>query len=312
MIDMIPQSTIYALSAGLSAFTISLFFYSLYQDYRTAKARQKRFFYRASLTGSFLFRILQPMASFFGHFIASAANKIEHKTGSDNLMKFRIHIQRILTAAGSPAGLTADEYIGLQVVSILLWTGAGYLLYIFTGTGFMLLICVLIGAVHPSLWLRKKTRVRKTEIRNMLPYALDLLTLSVEAGLDFTSALDRMQPKLEGSALSEEFGELIRQIRLGKSRRDALRDMATRIQMPEVNGFCSSLIQADEMGADLGPVLRVMADQMRNDRSNRAEKKAMEAPVKILFPLIVFIFPTVFIILFAPLGINYLQGLIGP
>jgi tight adherence protein C len=82
--------------------------------------------------------------------------------------------------------------------------------------------------------------------------------------------------------------------------------------MPEVNGFCSSLIQADEMGADLGPVLRVMADQMRNDRSNRAEKKAMEAPVQILFPLIVFIFPTVFIILFAPLGINYLQGLIGP
>ena len=88
--------------------------------------------------------------------------------------------------------------------------------------------------------------------------------------------------------------------RLGKSRGEALRDMAERVNMAEMGTFCSSLIQADELGADLGPVLRVLADQMRNDRSNRAEKKAMEAPVKILFPLIAFIFPTVFIIIFAP------------
>ena len=144
-----------------------------------------------------------------------------------------------------------------------------------------------------------------------MPYALDLLTLSVEAGLDFTSALARIVPKLEGTALAQEFGELLRAIRLGKTRSEALRDMADRMGMAEVTSFTSSLVQADELGADLGPVLRVLAEQMRNDRANRAEKKAMEAPVKILFPLIAFIFPTVFIIIFAPMGINYLSKLFG-
>ena len=148
-------------------------------------------------------------------------------------------------------------------------------------------------------------------MRRLMPYTLDLLTLSVEAGLDFTAALARIVPKLEGTALSEEFGELLRAIRLGRARSEALRDMADRVSMAELTSFTSSLVQADELGADLGPVLRVLADQMRNDRSNRAEKKAMEAPVKILFPLIAFIFPTVFIIIFAPIGIEYLSKLFG-
>jgi tight adherence protein C len=144
----------------------------------------------------------------------------------------------------------------------------------------------------------------------MLPYALDLLTLSVEAGLDFTAALARLVPKLRGTALAAEFGAMLRDIQLGKPRTEALRDMADRISMNEVNSFAAALIQADELGASIGVVLRVQADQMRNDRSNRAEKKAMEAPVKILFPLIACIFPTVFLIIFAPILIKYLPKIL--
>jgi len=119
-------------------------------------------------------------------------------------------------------------------------------------------------------------------------------------------------PKLAGTALSVEFGELLRQIRLGRSRAEALRDFADRVDMPEIVSFTSSLIQAEELGAGIGGVLRTQAEQMRNDRSNRAEKKAMEAPVKILFPLIAFIFPTVFIIIFAPMAMSYLAHFFGP
>ncbi len=215
------------------------------------------------------------------------------------------------SGAGSPEGLTADEFLGLCWLSLLVWTGLGLLALAGTGWSFPLFAAIVVGLAHPHLWLRRTVSRRREQIRKLLPFALDLLTLSVEAGLDFTAALARLTPKLEGSALAEEFGELLRQVRLGKSRSEALRDMSDRVNMAEVTSFASSLIQAEELGADLGPVLRVQSDQMRQERSNRAEKKAMEAPVKILFPLIAFIFPTVFIILFSPIGIKYLRHLFG-
>ena len=171
------------------------------------------------------------------------------------------------------------------------------------------LINLLVEQLQPFAWLRKRLNRRRSAVRKLLPYALDLLTLSVEAGLDFTSALARLVPKLGDNPLAFELGEMLRAIRLGRSRSGSLRDLADRMAMTEVTSVTSSLIQADELGADLGPVLRVLSDQMRADRSNRAEKKAMEAPVKLLFPLIVFIFPTVFLILFSGIGIEYLKKL---
>ena len=228
-----------------------------------------------------------------------------------HLVGVRVKLQRALIAAGSPEGLTADEMLGLSLFSVIVWTGLGVCIWLVLGWTFQILVLFLVGLFQPFMWLHKRATRRRNEMRRLMPYTLDLLTLSVEAGLDFTAALARIVPKLEGTALSEEFGELLRAIRLGRARSEALRDMADRVSMAELTSFTSSLVQADELGADLGPVLRVLADQMRNDRSNRAEKKAMEAPVKILFPLIAFIFPTVFIIIFAPIGIEYLSKLFG-
>lgn len=310
---LLSSATLYSVAAGLSVFSLVLYFYSTYREYLAEHVAAA-----AEIGGeatSFAFRILKPFARFFGRVLSAVFVQMEKSVVGGGiasyLLSFRLKLQRWLVSAGRPEGLTADEYLGLACFSVLVWGGIGLAAWLASGWGFFILAGFVVGIAHPATWLRRKLYRRQNEIRKLLPYALDLLTLSVEAGLDFTSALARLVPKMKGAALAEEFHELLRVIRLGRSRRDALRDMSERLNMPEVTSFTSSLVQADELGASIGNVLRVQCDQMRSDRANRAEKKAMEAPVKILFPLIAFIFPTVFIILFAPIGIGYLAKLFG-
>ncbi len=167
---------------------------------------------------------------------------------------------------------------------------------------------VFLGFVVPWLWLRDRERARKKAIRRDLPYALDLLTLSVEAGLDFTAALARIVRRRPDRPLSQELGETLRQIQMGVPRADALRDLNDRVRMEEIFSVTSALIQADELGASLGPILRVQADTFRVRRAQAAEKQAMEAPVKLLFPLICFFFPATFIVIFGPIFIRFVIG----
>ncbi len=314
MSQYFPETLLYSIAFGLSVSTIALYLYSIYVEYKSRPRDAGLFFKGAEKTSSPFFQVLKPPARFFGHFIALFARRLESRFGKDGIARYmndlRFKVQRALVCAGSPEGLTADEYLGLFFVSLLLWGGIGGALAVAGSSPLLFLFAFIAAFVHPWFWLRKKIIKRQSGIRNLLPYALDLLTLSVEAGLDFSTALVRITPKLGTTALAEEFGEVVRQMRLGRPRAETLREMADRVHLPDVNTFCSSLIQADELGADLGPVLRILGEQMRDERANRAEKKAMEAPVKILFPLIAFIFPTVFIILFAPLGIQYLEGLL--
>jgi tight adherence protein C len=159
----------------------------------------------------------------------------------------------------------------------------------------------------PMVWLRGRVQARQDEIRKGLPYALDLLTLSVEAGLDFTQALSRIVKKLGHGALAVELGQTVRDIQLGRTRPQALRELSRRVDVPELNSIVTSLIQADELGSSLGPILRIQAEQLRTRRSQMAEKTAMEAPVKILLPLIFFIFPTIFIMLFGPIVLKVMN-----
>ncbi len=313
MQSAITETTLYSVAIGLSVCTLTFYFYAIYAEYKERPKDVTHFFDQTTQQDSPFLNLLKPPASFFGHFIALFAQRLEARLGKDGITQYinalRFKVQRALSAAGNPGGFTADDYLGLFVVSILSIGGFGVLLAIASSSGLVLFFALLISAAYPVFWLRKIISQRQTEIRNLMPYALDLLTLSVEAGLDFSTALVRITPKLGSTALANEFGEVVRQMRLGRPRAETLREMANRVNMSDINTFCSSLIQADELGADLGPVLRILAEQMRNERANRAEKKAMEAPVKILFPLIFFIFPTVFIILFAPLGIQYLEKL---
>jgi tight adherence protein C len=163
----------------------------------------------------------------------------------------------------------------------------------------------LLGFFLPLIWLRDVLVARHFQMKKKLPYALDLLTLGVEAGLDFTGALNRIVQKLGENPLSEEFALMLREILMGKNRAEALRDLGERNNLLELTSVVSALVQADELGASLGPVLRIQAAQMRVRRSQAAEEQAMKAPVKILFPLLFCIFPATFIIILGPVAIRY-------
>lgn len=252
-----------------------------------------------------LFRILIMFARPIGiliRFYTLRAQEREHPAGHKPfLVAARDRAERNLTAAGNPNGVNADEFLGLVVLCALIGLAVGALATASTGWTLLLAAGLICGALWPLTWLRAQVRKRKTQVFRSLPFALDLLTLSVEAGLDFTSALARIVAKIRDTPLGQEFNELLRQIQMGQSRADALRALARRVDLEEMSNVTSALIQADELGASIGPILRIQAEQMRVRREQIAEKRAMEAPVKILLPLILFIFPTVFLTIFSPI-----------
>jgi tight adherence protein C len=174
---------------------------------------------------------------------------------------------------------------------------------------FLLFACA-IGYFIPNMWLKSKVGARRMDITRALPDALDLLTISVEAGLGFDQALMKVVEKSK-SALSTEFGKTLLEIRMGKPRREALKDMASRVDVPDLNQFISALVQADKLGVSIGNVLRVQSDQMRNKRRQRAEETAMKAPLKMSFVLVFFVLPALLIVLLGPAAINVIDQLGG-
>lgn len=154
---------------------------------------------------------------------------------------------------------------------------------------------------YPLLWLRKTLKSRHASIMLALPFVLDLLTLSVEAGMDFMSALQRNCERRRLDPLNEELIRMTREIQMGVARRVALRNMADRVRQPDLKAVSYALIQADELGVPIGPILRIQSEQLRTRRFDRAERLANEAPVKMLGPLLLCIFPAVMIVLLAPI-----------
>ncbi|MEF7615650.1 type II secretion system F family protein [Aquincola sp. MAHUQ-54] len=165
-----------------------------------------------------------------------------------------------------------------------------------------------MGWAYPGIWLRDRLEARRRELLKTLPFYLDIITLCVEAGLNFQGAMGQAVAKGPKGALRDEFQRVLRDIRAGKGRADSLRAMADRLSEPSVTSFIASVIQAESMGMNLGPVLRAQADQRRTERFLRAEKLAMEAPVKMLLPLIAFIFPCTFIVLFFPIVMKFMAS----
>lgn len=176
--------------------------------------------------------------------------------------------------------------------------------------GALSVLLLLLLYLYPANWLRRELFQRHLSIRKALPFVLDLLTLSVEAGMDFMSALQRSLERGNLDALGEELLRVLREIQLGKTRREALRAMGERVRHPDLKAVVSALVQADELGVSIGSILRIQSEQIRQRRFDRAEKLGNEAPVKMLFPLMVFIFPSVFLILLGPVITRLLsQGL---
>lgn len=163
-----------------------------------------------------------------------------------------------------------------------------------------------LGNYFPLLSLRSKIRKRQENILKALPDALDLLTICVEAGLGFDAAMGKVYEKWDNE-LSLAFGRVLREIQLGKVRRDALKDMSDRMDVPDVNTFTAAIIQSEQLGVSMSKILRVQSDQMRTKRRQRAQEKAQQAPVKMMIPMVLLIFPSLWIVLLGPAVIQVMN-----
>lgn len=168
-------------------------------------------------------------------------------------------------------------------------------------------VAAAFGAAFPLIWLRDRVQARRRDVLKTLPFMLDIVTLCVEAGLNLTGAFQQATAKGPAGPLRDELGRVMRDVRAGKPRSDALRTFADRLDEPAIASLVSALIQAEALGMSLGPILRAQAEQRRTERFARAEKLAMEAPVKLLFPLIAFIFPCTFLVLGFPIVMKFLR-----
>ena len=231
-------------------------------------------------------------------------------TPKQNVERLRV----ALMEAGNPSNLGVVEFMGLRGVMAVLLGGAALFITIFTGStlrpinilgigipGILLFPgpLTIFGYQLPGIWLNQKIRKRKKEIQKALPDAIDLLTISVEAGLGFDPALQRVAEKWDNE-LSREFKRLLQEMRIGKPRRDALREVAIRCGVDDLKVFISSIVQADQLGVSITQVLRVQSEQMRMRRRQRAEELAHKAPIKMLFPMVFLIFPAMYVIILGP------------
>lgn len=235
---------------------------------------------------------------------------------SPGMEKQREKLDARLITGGFEGLLSGWEFMALRILLplcfgllwILLIHAATRLVPALASSALLLdLVGIILFYLQPSLWLNKAVAARQRAILRSLPFVLDLLTLSVEAGMDFMSALQRSTEARKIDELGEEILRVVREIQLGTTRRDALRTMSKRIDLPDVRSVVNALVQADELGVSVGAILRIQSDQIRQRRFERAEKLANEAPVKLLFPLLFFIFPSVFLILLGPVVYRLFQ-----
>ncbi len=227
-----------------------------------------------------------------------------------------ISIARNLELAGNPAKLDPTMFLALQFIIAGLIGGVLILVFSIGGSTFTvgqrILFSVggfIIGFYMPNLWVKSIIGRRQKEVRKAMPDALDLLTICVEAGLGFDAAMAKVAEKWQ-SELSNAFSRVIQEIALGKVRREALRDMADRIGLPEMTSFVAAVIQSEQLGVSMAKVLRIQSDQMRVKRRQRAEEEAHKAPVKMLIPMALLIFPSLMITLMTPAALRMMNSVL--
>jgi tight adherence protein C len=209
-----------------------------------------------------------------------------------------------LSMAGNPGDLRTVDFLGLKLVVAVLLAGAGFVVLgiLFGSPAFGIVACLVfatLGFLTPEFWLSRRIKRRQKLILLAVPDTLDLLTISVRAGLSFDGALAKVVEKTHGP-LSDEFRRALAEIRVGKVRRDALRDVVGRTDVPALSAFIGAIIQAEQLGVSISKVLQVQSEQLRIERRQRAEEQAAKAPIKMLFPLVGCIFPSMFIVILGP------------
>lgn len=246
-----------------------------------------------------LLRMLWPAVLFVSYHFTS-------RVGTDHLQ--RVHEKLQTTGVGYL--LNAEQFIAIRLLStaitaVFTWLGMAAL---HKFSPMWLILLTLFGFMYPLIWLSDVRKRRHKQILKALPVYLDFITLSVEAGLNLTGAITQTIEKGPAGPLRHELYLVMRDIRSGLSRADALRRLDARLQMDAITSLVGTIVQAEKMGASLGNALRIQSEQRRTERFQRAEKQAMEAPVKLLGPLVMFIFPLTFLVLAFPIAMKFMQS----
>lgn len=261
---------------------------------------------------------LELQAPLFERTIRPLANRLSGSIARVTSTSFSQTTERRLALAGNPGDLRVADWLGIKAVGAIVGAGLFVLLFVFPAVVVvpipinfaMIGVGVMFGYTIPEFWLGGRVKKRQKAILLQIPDALDLLTISVRAGLGFDGALGKVVEKLKGP-LTEEFRRALAEIRVGKARRDALRDIVPRTEVPPLTNFIGAIIQAEQLGVSISKVLQVQSEQLRIERRQRAEEQAAKAPIKMLFPLVGCIFPSLFIVILGPAIILIMINLVG-
>ena len=223
--------------------------------------------------------------------------------------------ERRLAMAGNPGNMGTSEFLGLKAVVALTASSVAFIVLGVLGQNPMLgivmgAVAVGIGFMAPEFWLGRRIRGRQRLILRAIPDTLDLLTISVRAGLGFDAALGKVTEKMHGP-VPDEFRRGLAEIRMGKTRREALRAIVARTEVAALTSFIGAVIQAEQLGVSISKVLEVQSEQLRIERRQRAEEMAAKAPIKMLLPLVGCIFPALFVVILGPAIILIMTNLVG-
>src|SRR5215211_1254629 len=256
---------------------------------------------------------LELQQPFFERTIKPLAGRLSGAVARITSSSFSERTEKRLAMAGNPGDMKVADWLGIKAIGAGVGGGLMFLLFGILGgnisQGLLLgLVGVGIGYMGPEFWLGGRVRKRQKAILLQIPDALDLLTISVRAGLGFDAALGKVVEKMKGP-LVDEFRRALAEVRVGKARREALRDIVPRTDVQPLTNFIGAIIQAEQLGVSISKVLQVQSEQLRIERRQRAEEQAAQAPIKMLFPLVGCIFPSLFVVILGPAIILIMQNL---
>ena len=256
---------------------------------------------------------LELQMPFFDRTVRPLAARLSSAVARITSSSFTERTEKRLAMAGNPGDMRVSDWLGVKAIGAAIGGIGFFLLFGVLGGDLVLgvllgLVGAAIGYVGPEFWLGRRVKARQKKILIGIPDALDLLTISVRAGLGFDAALGKVVEKMVGP-LVDEFRRALAEVRVGKTRRDALRDIVPRTEVQPLTNFIGAIIQAEQLGVSISKVLQVQSEQLRIERRQRAEEQAAQAPIKMLFPLVGCIFPSLFVVILGPAIILIVQNL---
>ncbi len=299
------SSILYYASLGLIGLAVFLIAKTIFQDEDQFQAQEKLEDTKEKdeiAKHGFILRYSRP---FFKRYFSPIVS------GMKNRKTFKDKYRRSLAAAGLTNILTPEDFFAFKLFLIIGFPIIFIILRIFLEADWdltLIPVAGLVGFFYPDFWIKGKIDQRQKDIIMNMPFAVDMLALSVEAGLDFVAAMAKVIEKAKPNPLTEEFENVIKEIKIGASRAEALRNLAWRIDLIQISSFCATLIAADSVGASIGPILKALALEIRQKKSSEVEKAGATAATKILFPMMFLIIPSVLLIVFAPIVLEMVTG----